>query len=310
MAIGVSGSTPQRSGEVYVNLLRAMFQDNLYAKTLAANISTTEFNGDINKAGDTVTIPTFSDVTVNPYLKGMDITYEEPATSKYNLVVDKAYYAAWMEDIVDMDFQKVESLMAKWSQSAADRTRIRIDTDLLGNIYTSIVAANKGNTAGAISGNVAMGATGAPVALNKTNVIDKIVQMEQLLDEQNISEDKALFAAVPQWVATLLKTSDVFVDASKSGDPLSTVRSGRIGQIGRINVYQSNLLANVVDGGQRCFHIIGGAVDSTAFFNKLLVNENNIPLEKKFAKGGRMLGVYGFKVVRPEGLVDLYAYQA
>jgi hypothetical protein len=163
-------------------------------------------------------------------------------------------------------------LMNMWAQDASEQMKISIDTDVLGTVAADVAAANKGGAAGRISGNINLGATGAPVQLSKTNVLDFIVDMGQVLDEQNRPET-GRFLVLPFWATALLKKSDL-KDASITGDGTSPMRNGRIGMIDRFTIYQSNNLRRVTDGANQAFDILAGVKNGLTFASQLTKTES------------------------------------
>ena len=165
---------------------------------------------------------------------------------------------------------------------------------------------NSGAGAGRISGNINMGATGSPVQLTKTNVIDYIVDAGAVLDEANAPESDR-FLVIPAWVAAMIKKSDV-KDASLTGDSQTPLRNGRLGTIDRFTVYVSHNLNRVVDSGNQCFSLLAGHKMGLTFATQM-TNMESIRAESTFGSIVRGLQVYGFAVVKPEALARLYVRQ-
>lgn len=270
--------------------------------------------GEIKKQGDKVKIRTRPTAVIREYTRNTDITYEMPDGGVIELEIDKGkYYAAQIDDV--SAHQQDIKVMDAWAEDAANQMKIAIDSDVLGSIYTDADAYNKGATAGRISQNINLGTSAAPLGINKSNILDVIVDAGQVLDEQNIPEE-GRFLILPAWALSLIKKSDL-KDASLAGDSTSIMRNGRVGMIDRFTLYLSNLLPkaavnigttatpNSVNG----FHLLAGHKNGLTFATQMTQMEE-LRLEKRFASAVRGLQVYGYKVVDPTCLVDIHAYKA
>ena len=188
--------------------------------------------------------------------------------------------------------------MDMWSKDASERMKIKIDQRVLTDLLPDVHASNKGQTAGAISGNIDLGVAGTPEALDTTNVIGKIVDMGTVLDEANCPES-GRFLVIPAKMAGLIKQSDL-KDASITGDGNSPLRNGRLGMIDRFTVYVSH---NLKKSGSE-FSVIGGHTMGFTFASQM-TNMETIRSETTFGNIIRGLQVYGYKVVKPEALATM-----
>ena len=105
-------------------------------------------------------------------------------------------------------------LMDVFTNDAAQQMKIQVDGDVLTGVYADAATANKGATAGAISGALNLGASLAPLLVTKdgasstTAVLDAILRAGQALDEQNVPED-GRWLVIPAWMSALIKNSDL-----------------------------------------------------------------------------------------------------
>lgn len=274
-----------------------------YAATVFGEIANTDYEGEIKKYGDKVIIRTIPTITINTYYKGMNLTYENPENASVELNIDKGKYFAFGVDAVDKRQSDIP-FIDKWSDDASQQMKIAIDTDVLGNVYTSAHASNKGTTAGVKSSSYGLGVTGSPVALSKTNVLDYIVDCGSVLSEQNVPEE-GRWMVIPVWMANLIKKSDL-KDASLSGDETSVLRNGRIGRIDDIVLYKSNNYTSVTDGSDTCYNVIFGTKHAITFASQM-TNMETLPNPSSFGQLIRGLNVYGYEVIKPEALGVLYA---
>jgi len=296
MSFPNAGGRPNYSGNFIPEIWSGKLIENFYDATVLAAISNTAYEGEIRQHGDTVNIRTTPEITIKTYVKGQTLSVENPDKPKLQLIIDKGEYFACIEDDVD----KVQSdinLMDQWSKDASERMKIKIDQRVLTDILPDISALNKGANAGRISGDIDLGTTGTALAIDKTNVIDLIVDMGTVLDEANAPEQDR-FLVIPAKMAGYIKRSDL-KDASLTGDSMTPLRNGRLGMIDRFTLYVSHNL-NVSSGK---FSVIGGHKMGFTFASQM-TNMETIRSETTFGNIIRGLQVYGYKVVKPEALTQ------
>jgi hypothetical protein len=291
----VSPGRPDYSGNFIPEIWSGKLIENFYDATVLSAISNTDYEGEIRQMGDTVNIRTTPEITIKTYVKGQTLAVENPDKAKLQLVIDKGEYFACVEDDVDQ-VQSDIALMDQWSKDASERMKIKIDQRVLTDMLTDVSASNKGQTAGAISGNIDLGVAGTPEALTKSNVIDLLINMGTVLDEAN-SPEQDRFVIIPAKMAGLIKQSDL-KDASITGDGSSPLRNGRLGMIDRFTVYVSHNLKKT-SGGE--FSVIGGHKMGFTFASQM-TNMETIRSETTFGNIIRGLQVYGYKVTKPEAL--------
>lgn len=269
-----------------------------YATTVSGSICTTAYEGEIKAKGDKVNIRKVPTILPLDYTIGQDIVYTVPEEASTVLEIDKAIYASPAIDKIDA-FQSDIALIENWTTDMARQFAIRMDRDLLADIPGEVAAANQGATAGAISGNVNLGAAGASVQINSENAVQFILRMGQVLDEQNVSH-VGRWLVLPSWYIAQLKDS-LLRDASVTGDGTSPSRNGKVGMVDRFTIYQSNLLSVVDDGGIDVTQVLGGHADGLAWATQF-TDLSLIELESKIGFGMRMVATYGYKAIEPKYL--------
>ena len=300
--VNTSPAFPQHSGTYIPTLYASMLLVEFYKASVFSEISNTEHEGELQKFGDTLKIRTLPDVTINDYAKGQTLTYETPEGGEVDLLINKGKYWAMAINALDVKQMDIDHAQ-KWAVHASEKLKVSIDGDVLQNIYTEAPAANKGAAAGAISGSINLGSTGAPLSLTKTNIVDAIVDAGVVLDEQNVPEQDR-WVTLPAWACALIKTSEL-KDASLTGDGVSTLRNGMVGMIDRFKIYCTNNLSNVTDGSDTVSNSMFGWKGSTAFASQM-TNTETIDNPNDFGQLLRSLQAYGYKVTKPEGLGHLY----
>lgn len=294
------------TGGGYPIIFAGELLEKFYSATVLSQIANTKYEGQIKSMGDTVRIRTCPDVTIGTYEKGKGLSYEWLNPDYVDLLIDKGKYYGFLVNRID-EIQSDMNFLSDWTDDAGMQLKVAVDASVLDGIPTLADTYNKGATAGAKSGNINLGAVSAPVSLSKTTIVDKVVEMGQVLDEQNIP-DNDRWLVLPSWACTRIKTSEL-KDASLSGDGKSMLRNGRIGQLDRFTIYQSNQLKTVTDGSDHPWYIQAGHKSALTFASQLLENEL-IPNQNDFGKIMRGLQVYGWKVIQPKSLVTLYAKAA
>jgi len=302
MPFPVAAGGANYTGNFIPEVWSAKLIQNFYDATVLAAISNTDYDGEIKSFGDKVNIRTTPELTIRDYQKGMQLQVERPDKPKLTLNIDQGDYFAAIEDDVDK-IQSDVNLMDAWSRDASEKMKIKIDAKVLTGILPGISAINQGAAAGRISGNINLGATGSPVQITKTNVVDYIVDLGTVLDEANAPESNR-WLVIPAWIAAMIKKSDV-KDASLTGDSQTPLRNGRIGMIDRFEVYVSHNLNRVNDSTFNCFSVLAGHKMGLTFASQMTEMES-LRAESTFGNIVRGLQVYGYAVVKDVALAKLY----
>ena len=277
--------------------------EKLYKSRVFGEIANTDYEGEIKAQGDTVQIRTVPSMVIRDYEIGGGLTYDKPTSDKVELQIDRAKYFAF--EVNDIDAHQSDlKLMDDWSNDGGMQMKIAIDGTILGEIYANAAAENSGATAGAESGDINLGATGAPVTIDKNNVLDALVDTATVLDEQNVP-DTDRWIVIPAWMAGMLKKSELR-DASIMGDGTSAFRNGRLGMLDRYTVYTSNNLSKTDDGGTPVTNIIFGHKKATTFASQM-TNMEDLKNPNDFGKLIRGLNVFGFETIDPKAIGHLYA---
>lgn len=317
--IGTAYSDSNQSPAYTANFIPQIWSGKLvekfYAATVLAAISNTDYEGEIKNLGDEVKIRQRPTVTIADYSVNMDLVVQRPSAALGNsLTIDKGkYFNLALDDV--MEIQSDIDLMSIWAEDAAEQMKIAIDSQVLldlraaGTVGANVAAANAGNAAGAISGNIRLGVTATPLFINAAaagtgdgaltansrSVINWLVDMGQVLDEQNIPES-GRWVVIPAWIAALIKKSEL-KDASLAGDGTSMLRNGRLGMIDRFTLYMSNLLPSGVAGSLAAGEVLVPFGTSAALtFASQFTKMETLRSERSFSNLLRGLQVYGFQI--------------
>jgi len=299
----VNTGDPQLGGITSPTIWSGKLLVKFYEASVVPAISNTDYEGEIKDFGDQVQIRSTPDITISNYTKHGTLSVQKPLPTLTLLEINQGKYWNFIAD--DVDYEQADySFVDDWTRDASEKVKISVDTDILAAINTDAHADNVGATAGTKSGSYDVGATGSPITLSKSNILDYIVDCGSILDEQSVPESDR-WMVLPPWACGLIKQSDLR-DASLSGDNTSILRNGRLGMIDRFTLYNSNLLETVTDGTDTVTNILFGHKSALTFAGQFVKNEN-LRAESTFGTLYRGLKVYGYKVIKPEGLGVLYA---
>ena len=299
--------SPAYSGTFIPQIWSKKMIEKFYATTVLAQISNTDYEGEIKAQGDLVKIRTVPDIAINDYAIGQDLVLQRPASDVVELLIDKGKSWSVICDHV-VKTQSDLDLMNIWSTNASERMKIQIDRDVLAVLGPLVAAANRGATAGALSANVNLGVTGTPLALTKVNILDILVDMNEVLTQQNVPEQGRKFV-LPFWAASLLKKSDL-KDASMTGESASAMRNGRIGSVDGCEVFVSNLLPNVTDGAiANCSNIYAVHPNALTFASQIVRVDAPFPAQHTFGDIMRGLQVFGYKMIDSTAMASAYVYK-
>jgi hypothetical protein len=263
------------------------------------------YEGEITGQGDTVHIRTTPDITISDFAMGQEFVYESPQPALVDLLIDKGKSYSFINDLIQQKQSNYE-YTEQWTMDAGKQMKISIETALLADIYASAHAKNKGLTAGKKSSSFNLGAAGASIALDKTNILDYIVDCGTVLDEQDVPMENR-WMVLPAWACNLIKKSDLR-DASFAGDGKSLLLKGAIGAIDGFTLFKSNLVSIVVDT-YNVANIVFGQRSALTFATQLINAEGPMKDVKVLGDHYRGVQVYGYKVAKPEAMGHLYAHK-
>lgn len=293
-AYGPAGVYPQRGGATRTfipQIWTGRFNERFYDTTIWGECANNDFEGDL-KLGDEAIIHTVPDATISDYEKGDTLTYEDLDAPNVTMPIDFAKLFAFKIDSIDK-YQASPKLMDEFMNNATMRMKLAIDAIVEGLAYLGVAAANQGATAGAVSGDINLGTDGAPLVIDKTNILDFIVDMGVVLGESETPEGSR-WIHLPKKMCGLLKKSDL-KDASITGDGESVMRNGRLGRIDDLTIYSCNHIAKV--GAN--YKILAGTKAAVTFASQMQEVQHLAQLESTFGQAVRGLNVFGAKVIQP-----------
>jgi len=299
LAAGLTSHSGTLTPEIWTGKTLVKF----YKKTVFGEICNTDYEGEIKAQGDTVHIRNIPDITISDHAIDQELNYERPATTVTDLLIDQGKSYSFSVNRIE-EVQSDLNYVEKWTTDAGEQLAISIDTAILADVYSDANSSNAGASAGAVSGAFDLGATGAPESVDKTNILDYIVDMGSCLTEQNVP-DSGRWIVLPAVFCGMIKKGDL-KDASLAGDSESIMRNGRLGRIDDFMIYKSNSIATTADTLGTAHNIIFGHPTAITFASQL-VDHETLKNPKTFGDLVRGLQVYGYKVVKEEALGHFYA---
>jgi hypothetical protein len=314
MALQTSTGIPAASGypQYSGSLIHPMFGQDLieqfYCSTVFGDISVTDFIGDLQSCGDQITFWREPQVIIRDHIKDGTIKHDTLEAKPIQLSIDKAKeFSIKMAKVDEKQMCNWDTFRASMLNSASRRSADEIDCDILGTVYADADRANRGTSAGILSGCYNLGEVGAPLQITRDNILDVLISIGAVFDEQCVPmQDR--WIVVPPKFKQLVLSSDLRM-ADFSGLNESTQLNGMMpAMVAGFKIYVSNHVSMVIDSGtnQMAWNIIAGWKGSVVFASQL--DETRIIEDKdswdRYYQG---LLVYGFGVIQPTGLAHLYA---
>ena len=262
----------------------ARLLEHLDKALVYGNLVNRDYEGDIRNQGDTVKINQISDITVNNYTKGSNITYESVDGTPTTLTIDQAkYFAFKVEDIdqVQANVNLVDGAMARASYALRDV----VDKHIAAH-YTDVT-----NT---------IGDDTTPESITSANkAYEALVDLRTALDEKNVQSTGRFVVVPPAFYAYMLKDSRFVAAGTSKTD--SVLANGFIGQAAGFDIYQSN---NVPNTEGTLYKVMAGTRQGISYAQQILSTEA-LRLEGTFSDAVRGQLVYGSVTVQPKALAVL-----
>lgn len=311
MSFAVSGdftTSPAYATRFIPTIWSSKLNVKFYRSTIMGSITNTAYEGEIKSMGDTVRINNIPTLTIRDYVAGVALTEEVPVPDIIDLVVDKGkYFNFKVNDVLEVQSQP--RLVEMFTADAAKQMAITIDRAVLLGTFDQGAAANKGATAGAISGAYNLGTDDAPLVLTGANVLNMVTALASTLDEQNVP-DSDRWLVINPYVRQIMMASDL-LQAQITGDSASIIRTAKIGRLDRFDVYVSNQLPTAIagknydgtanDNSDKRVAVMAGHKSAITFANQITKTET-VRSQTDFNDLVRGLSVYGYKCIKPEGL--------
>ena len=269
------------------------------------DITTSQYFDSLSK-GDQVEITTDPTITFNTYTNGQKLDVERLNLAKTSVIIDQAGYFNVALTDVDAELSHLD-LANKYQDIGQREGQKFIDKAFFAAMVDTAAAANKGATAGAISANWNLGTSGAGVAVNSSNIVKFMTSLQAVLQEQVATSQGENWCVIPPWMHWCLMNSEL-KNAFAMGDPKSVLRTGFIGILNGMKFYTNVYVSGTGASAAAPTAILAGNKEAIVYTLRLNKAEKWRNGNMETLLQGLM--VWGWKVVKPNGLVNAYAYKA
>ena len=213
----------------------ARTQRLLKKKLIAREIASMEEQA-VLRDGDMVHRPYYSDVVVNNYTKGTDVTVQDVSATDEYLVVNKSKEATVYIDEIDVKQNKYDA-----ANKYIDRMTYALKKDIDGAFLQEVLNAEYTMTDGDMGGT-----PGNPITVSVANAFSLFTYTEAKMNANDIEDTKPWFFVItPEVKAAIQQTNLVNwfnqADAALRG----TLKGmGYLGQWGNFNIFVSNNVAH------------------------------------------------------------------
>lgn len=272
-------------------------------------ITTSSYFSELKK-GDTVNVTTEPSVTFRTgYQDGQALATDRVTLAGIQLIIDQAGYFNVPLTEIQVALSHL-ALTDQFMETAQKEAAKSIATAFFAAMVDAAAAANKGATAGALHGGYSLGTSVAPAAVNAAgtnsaqSIVEYITQFGAVLREQYANEET--WIVIPPWMEWVLVNSEM-KSAMVMGDGPSRLVNGYRGKINGMNVITSGFLPGTGVDTANPTAILGGNKKAIGYTMKNI--RTGIWYNGAFENLLQGLMIWGWKAVKPEGLVNGYAYR-
>lgn len=258
----------------------------LQKKMVYGDLCNRDYEGEISAAGDTVRINTIGRPTIGDYVpNSTSITPEQVQSDEQVLVIDKSKYFAFLVDDVDAR-QAAGDVMGKAMAEAAYGLADVVDQYIAG-LYTGVASANALGTISITSADLAY---------------QKLVALRTKLNEANVPAE-GRWVVLPAWYTALLLDNSKFVANPAFSGSGGNLLNGVVGRAAGFDIRESNNVP-LVTGDD--WAVMAGTNAAISFAQQINKVEAYRP-QSSFSDAVKGLHVYGYKLVRPDGIATMVA---
>ena len=213
----------------------ARTQRLLKKKLIAREIASMEEQATL-RDGDMVHRPYYSDVVVNNYTKGVDVTVQDVAATDEYLVVNKSKEATVYIDEIDVKQNKYDA-----ANKYIDRMTYALRKDIDGAFLQEVLNAEYTMDDGDMGGT-----PGNPVTVSVANAFKLFTLTEAKMNANDIEDTKAWFFVITPDVKAAIQQTNLVNGFQQADAALrGTLKGmGYLGTWGNFNIFVSNNVAH------------------------------------------------------------------
>lgn len=213
----------------------ARTQRLLKTKLISREIASFEEQG-LLRDGDMVHRPYYSDVVVNDYVKGSDVTVQDVSATDEYLVVNKSKEATVYIDEIDVKQNKYDA-----ANKYIDRMTYALKKDIDGNFLKEVLNAEYVMSDGDLGGT-----PGNPITVTVANAFELFTLTEAKMNANDIEDTKAWFYVITPEVKAKIQQTNLVNWFNQADAALRGTLKGvwYLGTWGNFNLFVSNNVAH------------------------------------------------------------------
>jgi hypothetical protein len=224
--------------------------------------------------GSEAQIPVLNSGTIGNYVAGADMTVTNVSSSKITIALDQSKYINDYLDDVD-DASSAQSALPQLLNTMTNGLGVTVEQYGLSQMWA---------TAGIAGTSATLGVSGTPITIDKDNIDDYLVLIDQKLTEADAPDD-GRFVIITPTMQSALTLNNIYIAAST--DEMARSRGYR-GMYGNLAVYVSNSLP-AIGAGKGIVAGVKGAFSLLFNYEKF----RNIPAEDRFGTKYQAVSNYG-----------------
>ena len=272
-------------------LVSANLNKFFFERSIARNITNTEWEDELLEEGKTLDILTPTAATIGDYDHATGITWEDSGFTKSTLTIDQdKYFAVKTDKLIQIQAKKGVDV----NQSIVDRTLpnmvLEADKYVLSLVNDTNFTTN------------ALGSTVSPIAINSANILETLSDIGVTLTEANVPEGDRMIVLPPGLFAKI-DLAGVTLDTDNS----EILSMGYRGKFAGFDIFESNQVNQLTGGDAGKYKIIAGSYSTFAFANQFVNVETVDKFENDRGSGIRGWNVFGADIINEDKAVILTA---
>jgi hypothetical protein len=272
-------------------LVSANLNKFFFERSIARNITNTEWESELLEEGKTLDILAPTPATISDYVHGSGITWEDSGFTKSTLTIDQdKYFAVKTDKLIQVQAKKGVDI----NNSIVDRTLpnmvLEADKYILSLVNDTNFTTN------------AKGTTLAPIAINSANILETLSEIGVTLTETNVPEGDRMIV-LPPGIFAKIDLAGITLDTDNS----EILAMGYRGKFAGFDIFESNQVNQLTGGDAGKYKIIAGSYSTFAFANQFVNVETVDKFEGDRGSGIRGWNVFGADIINEDKAVILTA---